>query len=261
MRVLSEIRYSATYATVLPEILGGEKNPGSALYHKISLLHDRSHKSINPHRFKTTIDLSGDFVKTALEARYKYSYYKDKGLTLRLFGGTFLYQTADLPWSYAFHLSGGAGTFDYAFDQTFLGRFEDPASDLDNQLLTQQFYPDDGAFALYSPVGVTKDWLVTLNITTSLPVISDLPVELYGNMGTFGKPAPVAPDISNTDWALETGVKFSFMGFLDLYFPVVASHNLEKTSDHINSRYGEKIRFHLKFDKVKPSEMFKLMSL
>ena len=261
MRVISEIRYSGTYATLLPEILAGEKNPGSAFYHKISLLHDRTRKKINPHRFKAHIELSGDFVKTALEARYKLSYYKDKGLTFRLFGGTFLYQTADLPWSYAFHLSGGSGPDDYTFDQTFLGRFEDPADDLDNQLLTQQFYPDDGAFALYTPVGITKDWLVTLNITSSLPVISDLPVELYGNMGTFGRSKPVTPDISNTDWALESGVKFSFMGFLDLYFPVFASHNLEKTGNHINNRYGEKIRFHLKFDKVKPSEIFKFMGL
>ena len=72
---------------------------------------------------------------------------------------------------------------------------------------------------------------------------------------------PVNQQISNTDWALETGVKLSFLRFLDIYFPVAASDNLEKASDLINKRYGEKIRFHLKFDLFKPSEMYKKLNM
>ena len=260
-KVINEIRYSTTYATDLNDIITGIEQPDHQFYHNLTLLHDKTNRSINPYKLKADFELSGKFLKTSLEAHYKFSYYKKEGFNIRLFGGTFLYKNNNLPPSYAFHLSGGSGFYDYTFDNTFLGRFEDPAKDIHNQLLSQQFYPDDGAFALYSPLGVTNDWLLSVNLSTSLPVIKDIPIHIYGNMGAFGESMSVGTEITNKDWAMESGVKFSFLRFLDIYFPVVASHNLEKASDIVNNHYGEKIRFHLKFDLFKPSEMYKRMDL
>ena len=260
-KVINEIRYSATRATDINDILTGKDEPGHQYYHELTLLHDKMNRSINPYKLKAGMELSKKFIKTSLEAQYKISYYQTEGLNIRLFGGTFLHKEENIPSSYAFHLSGGSGLYDYTFENTFLGRFEDPGKDINNQFLSQQFYPDNGGFALYSPLGVTNDWLLSLNLSTSLPILRDIPIQLYGNAGAFGESIPVGADIANTDWAVETGVKFSFLSFLDIYFPVIASPNLEKTSNLVNERYGEKIRFHLKFDLFKPSEMYKRISL
>ena len=260
-KVINEIRYSTTYATDIHEIFTRKEQPGHQFYHNLTLLHDKTNKSINPYKLKADFEISGEFLKTSLEARYKHSYYKTEGLNIRLFGGAFLNKEDQLPPPYSFHLSGGSGLYDYTFDNTFLGRFEDPAKDISNQLLSQQFYPDDGAFALHSPLGVTQDWLLSLNLSTSIPVIRDVPIHVYGNIGAFGKSMAVDTEIANTDWAAESGVKFSFLRFLDIYFPVVASPNLDKAVESVNDRYGEQIRFHLKFDLFQPSEMYKRINL
>lgn len=253
-RLINRIKLSSTYATSLHSILSENEETDHQFYHNLTLLHDRSNRSVDPYKLKAGFELAGDFSKASLEGWYKYNYYKNEGVKLRLFGGTFLYKDDNLPWPYAFHLTGGSGFYDYTFDNTFLGRFEDPASPTGNQLLSQQFYPSEGAFAMYSPLGVTKDWLLSVNLSTSIPIIRDIPILAYTSWGTFGKTMPVGQDIKNTSWALETGIRLSFLQFMDIYFPIVASNNLEKASNNINSQYGEKIRFHLKFDIFKPTE-------
>lgn len=255
------LRYSATYATEMEELLSSPQNDKYKLYHKLTLSHDNSRKSINPYSIAGHLEYGGSFAKAWLEANYQYSYYMNEGLSLRLFAGTFLYRENNLPPYYAYHLSGSSGFSDYTFDKTFLGRFEDPLDQNANQLLAQQFYPDQGGFALYSSLGITEDWMVTLNLTTPLPLIRDIPVEAYANFGTFGKMYPATIDIENRDWALETGIKFSFLQLVDIYFPVAASNNLERVSDYINTRYGEKIRFHIRFSLFQPSRITEQLNL
>ncbi|MBS3806689.1 MAG: M1 family metallopeptidase [Bacteroidales bacterium] len=254
-RVRNKIRYAFTYATDIEELYLTPDDAGHNMYHKLSLIHDKSARSINPYLLRTDFEYGGSFLKASLEASYKLSYYRNEGLNIRLFGGTFLYKEEDVPWFYAYHLSGGNGFKDYTYDQTFLGRFEHPMDENANQFLAQQFYPDEGAFALYSPLGITRDWLASMNISSSLPLIQEIPIEAYAHFGAFGETQPLGLDISNNSWALETGVKFSFLQMLDIYFPIVASNNLEKASNWVNTRYGEKIRFHLKFNLLHPSRM------
>ena len=249
----NSIEYAITYASDIQEMFLDIGDGRYRWYHKLSLKHDNSTRSINPYSLSANFEYGNSFLKSWLEANYKYSYYMNEGLNIRLFGGTFLYKKDNLPWFYAYHLSGSNGFHDYTFNQTYLGRFENPVNENDNQLLAQQFYPDGGGFATYSPLGVTRDWLVSLNISSSLPIIRDIPIKAYTNIGAFGKSLPVGIDLTNDRWALETGIQFSFLQFLDVYFPVLASNNLERASDYVNTRYGEKIRFHLKFDLFKPS--------
>ena len=172
-----------------------------------------------------------------------------EGLSVRLFGGMFLDKNKNLPWNYAFHLSGGNGWQDYKYEHTFLGRFEGPLDENANQLYVQQYYPEEGGFTVYSPLGSTKDWLLSLNITSVLPIIDALPLHAYANAGAFGNSRSI-PDkeISNKTWAYEAGIKFSFLNAVDIYFPVFTSQNLKQASQYITNRYGEKIRFHVKFD-------------
>ncbi len=254
-RVKNKISYALTYASKMQNMGETPQTNGHKMYHQLSFLHDQRAKSINPYHVRASIEYGGNFLKGALEASYKISYYHDQGLTMRLFGGSFIHRQDELPWFYGFHLSGSTGLNDYTFDRTYLGRYEDPTVETSNQLLSQQFYPRQGAFALYSPLGITRDWLMTLNINSSLPLIQDIPIEAYANVGAFGAIQPLGMDFTNKDWAMETGIKLSFLQFLDIYFPIAASNNLERASDIINTRYGEKIRFHLKFDLLDPSRI------
>jgi len=249
----NSVRYAVTRASNIANMFPDIGDTGHRWYHKLSLEHDNTTRSIHPYSLSAHLEYGSRFLKSWVEANYKYSYYMNEGLNIRLFGGTFLYKKDNLPWYYAYHLSGSNGFYDYTFNQTFLGRFENPMNENDNQLLAQQFYPDNGGFALYSPLGISRNWLVSLNISSSLPIIRDIPIQAYTNIGAFGKSLPVGIDLANERWALETGIKLSFLQFLDVYFPVAASNNLERASDYVHTRYGEKIRFHLKFDLFKPS--------
>jgi len=249
----NEIKLKSTYATDIVDILdrihGEEQSPGYNHFLEASFIHDYSDKSINPYSFQASIEWSEKFMKTSFEANYKYSYYMNEGLSVRLFGGMFLDKNENLPWNYAFHLSGGNGWQDYKFNHTFLGRFEGPLDENANQLYVQQYYPEEGGFTVYSPLGSTKDWLLSLNISSVLPIIDALPLHAYANAGAFGNSRSI-PDkeISNKTWAYESGIKFSFLSAIDIYFPVFTSENLKQASQYITNRYGEKIRFHVKFD-------------
>ena len=250
----NEIKLKSTYATDIVDILGRihglEEQPLSYNHFlEASFIHDYSDKSINPYSFQAGLEWSERFMKTSFEAKYKYSYYMKEGLSVRLFGGMFLDKNESLPWNYAFHLSGGNGWQDYKYEHTFLGRFEGPLDENANQLYVQQYYPEEGGFTVYSPLGSTKDWLLSLNINSVLPIIDALPIHVYANAGAFGNSRSI-PDkyISNKTWAYEGGIKFSFLSAVDIYFPVFASENLKQASQYITNRYGEKIRFHVKFD-------------
>ena len=255
------LKIQTSYVSNITDILAQIHNQregtiGSDYYLTTSIIHDYSDKSINPYSLQGDVEWSEDFIKATLEANYKLSYYREEGLSLRFFAGSFLDKAKNLPWNYAFHLSGGNGWQDYKYERTYLGRFEGPQDVNANQLFVQQYYPDEGAFSTYSPLGSTKDWLVAFNIKTAVPVMDALPIHIYGNAGAFGS-SRVVPEtpIANKTWAYETGIKFSFLNMLDIYFPVLSSPNLEKASNFISSRYGEKIRFHLKFDQLTPQRL------
>ncbi|MGM0497390.1 MAG: M1 family metallopeptidase [Bacteroidota bacterium] len=250
----NKIKLKSTYATDIVDILDrihGEEKQSLAYNHflEASFIHDYSDKNINPYSLQAGVEWSERFTKTSFEANYKYSYYMEEGLSVSLFGGMFLNKNENLPWNYAFHLSGGNGWQDYKYEHTFLGRFEGPLDENANQLYVQQYYPEEGGFTVYSPLGSTKDWLLSLNVASVLPIINALPIHAYANAGAFGDSRSI-PDkeISNKTWAYEGGIKFSFLNAVDIYFPVFTSKNLKKASQYITNRYGEKIRFHVKFD-------------
>ena len=257
----NKLHLSATYATDIYDVVkkienNGEGPLGKNIYVNLSLHHDYSDRTINPYHIMAGYEWSPDFSRATLETGYQYSYYMNEGLSFRFFGGVFLNKASDLPWNYGFHLSGGNGWQDYRYQHTYLGRFENPTDEYANQLFVQQYYPEEGAFTTYSALGITKDWLASLHVKTAVPVIEDLPIHLYANVGTFGTIAPVeGVAIENKTWAYETGVEFSFLNLLDIYFPVTTSQNLRKASDYITTRYGEKIRFHMKFDLLRPERL------
>ncbi len=222
---------------------------------RASFIQSNLKKSINPYEFSANLEAGKGYIKSWLEGEYKISYYLNEGLTIRLFGGSFLRKPEDLAWNYAFYLSGQSGLNDYLYEGTYLGRFEPPQYGNAIRIFTQQYYPKDGGFALYSPLGITQDWLASVNLESSLPLIEEIPIFAYAGMGAFGKMKDSPVTLDNKSWAWESGLKLSFLNIVDVYFPVLSSQNLKKTSDFYSATYGEKIRFYIKFDLLNPSRI------
>ena len=259
------LHFSFINATAIEDvedrILNNTNNPFSKNnYYTLTFEHNQFNRTINPYKFSANLKRSDNFTKAWVEGQYKYSYYRNEGLTLRVFGGTFLETVDNLPWNYAFHLSGENGFQDYSYERTFLGRFEPPQIENAIRILTQQFYPTDGAFILYSNLGITKDWMASFNVKTSLPLIKEIPIHAYANFGIFGNTYETQVDVKNNSWAIESGFKLSFLNLIDIYFPVAASANLEKANRSITEGYGEQIRFHIRFNLLKPSSVIESLS-
>lgn len=262
---ITKLKSSAIYATAIEDIEerilnNPNQDFSNNLFANFSFIHGKPKRTINPYKFSANLQWNKDFLKTWIEGQYKVSYYMEEGLTIRGFGGTFLSQANSLPWNYAFHLSGENGFLDYSYENTYFGRFEPPQYENAIRIFAQQFFPSDGAFALYSQLGVTKDWLASINLKTSLPIIKEIPIHAYANFGLFGETKKLPFNISNRTWAIESGIKLSFLNIVDVYFPVKATKNLEEASDYISTEYGEKIRFHIKFNLLKPKSIVNNLS-
>lgn len=211
-------------------------------------------RKTNP--YKITIRLEGGwteklnetaFIKSALEAKYKFSYKDPKnGFSIRLFAGKFLYNNEDYYGNFNFRLSGWNGYNDYPFDHIFLARFENNRFNTNNNLLSQQFVQNDGGFALYSHLGQSNNWLITVNLSTT--ILPKGPLKIYTNIGTF---ADINQYEKSNSLVYEGGIEFSIIrDIFAIYLPVFMSNDLKETSDFITDKYTQKIRFTLNLRKL-----------
>ncbi|MDA3779117.1 MAG: M1 family metallopeptidase [Bacteroidales bacterium] len=249
-KTINRLTINTVYASSMDDIIN-DNDLGYKFFHNINYSYENN-RSINAFSTYLDIQASNNFVKTSLTANYKISYYRNNGLDIRVFGGTFLSKSENLSNTYSYSLSGSAGTSDYSYDNTFIGRFETYGNNNSNQLLSQQFVKDNGGFASYSPFGQTKDWIFTVNLTSSLPIKKNIPVKLFANAGFYGD------DISYSLWPnadsfqYEAGAELSLInGFIKIYFPAVVSENI---NDYLNSscnNYLQRIRFQINFHILK----------
>ncbi|MDD5570402.1 MAG: M1 family metallopeptidase [Bacteroidales bacterium] len=193
--------------------------------------------SLYPYSINLKTQQNTDFVKSSLEFKYRLTYNKKKkGLDLRFFTGAFLWQDTSNHVDYRFRMNGQAGYEDYTFDNYYLGR-----SDYSG-LASQQFTETDGAFKVNTPIGQTNDWLVALNIKTSIPGI--LPLKLYADFGTYSRAGRVFEGSKKIIY--DAGVDLALIpNMLEIYFPVFWSSDIETQMQTNSSKYSEKIRFTL----------------
>ncbi|MFH2143011.1 MAG: M1 family metallopeptidase [Bacteroidota bacterium] len=210
-------------------------------------------RKINPYNFKLYFNGNKDFLKGMIEARYKITYDRiNKGLNIRLFAGKFLYKENKYYGNYNFRLSGWNGYNDYMYDYIYLGRSGSHESSK-SYLLENQFIPNDGAFSIYTGLGQTDDWLLTLNLSSTLPF--KLPLKIYGNFGTY---ANIEDDYNLSEWAVyELGVSLLIIPeIFEIYFPAFLSKDIKATSDYYYNNYWQKVRFTLNLNRLDP---FKFM--
>ncbi|MBI5217678.1 MAG: M1 family metallopeptidase [Bacteroidia bacterium] len=208
---------------------------------------------INPYHFSLHSQTGKDFTKAWMEADYKFTYNKvKKGLFIRFFAGKFLYNNTTNPF-YNFRLTGNLGTEDYTYDQVFLGRTNDIRIDTMN-VWARQFTKTDGGFTIFSPLGQTNDWLVSLNLSTSIP--SEAPFRLYTNIATY---SDINSFYKSNGIVWEMGIELSIIpDIFAVYFPVTMSDDLKETNEFYAHNYWQKIRFTLNLNKLNPFDYRKI---
>jgi len=192
-------------------------------------------RALYPYRGELKIEQAKDFVRAALTTNYFFNYPKNGGLDVRFFAGKFFYtssKTITKEFSterYHLNLTGANGYEDYTFSDYFIGRnkFEGLAS--------QQVMMRDGGFKvrtdlLADPVGKTDDWLMAVNLSSSIPSsinpLNILPVKIplkaYIDIGTYAEAWKKDSEVDH--FLFDGGLQLSlFKNIVNIYVPLIYS--------------------------------------
>ena len=205
----------------------------------------RNKQIINPYNVSFNFDHNDKFGKASLELNYSISFKKEKSLDFRIFAGAFVYGNNHDKSPYRFRMSGFNGYQDYLFDYNYVGRNEPTG------LGFAQFSENDGAFKVWTPLGQTSKWLLTVNIKS--PTVGKLPLKLFADIG-----ASEFNESLNKDKILYTaGVQLCiFRNICEIYFPLIYSKDI-KTALQANNKdsFFDTIRFTLNLHNIKPKNI------
>jgi hypothetical protein len=188
----------------------------------------------NHYNFLTDFQLAKKFGKLAGEFQYRKLFNDNRQLNIRLFAGTFLYNTTTSNY-FDFGLDRPS---DYLFESEYLGRSESTG------LFSQQLIANDGFFKSIFDTRFANRWMVTSNVSCNIWNW----IEVYGDIGAFkNKNNP-------TKFVYDSGIRLNLVtDYFELYFPVHSSNGWEIGQQN----YGEKIRFIITFN---PDTLFSLFT-
>jgi hypothetical protein len=219
---------------------------------------DFSHSNqsaVNPFRLDLELLQASQMIRTSFTAKVSFPLNADKkGLHLRFFAGTFLLKPDDpsAP-DFRFSLQGMPSARDPLYDHTFLGANRGAGTFFGNQI-TETY----GNFRFPTPLGLTWEWLTTLNVTYDLPVI---PLRVFMDSGTY---SGASKDIIGTQkFPYVAGMQASlFNDVIQINFPVIVSDDIKKIAE-LNklSEYYQRITFLILFDKINPLHLRRKMHL
>ena len=193
-------------------------------------------RTLNPYGFGIAVEQSENFVKANLQASYKLTYRRGKGLDIRLFSGRFLYNdfpNVDDKFAFALH-----GNRDYLYDQVLLGRAETAG------LLGAQFVRNDGGFKNAVMMDNAHTWLTAINLQSS--TLPGLPISIYTDLGWSSASAK--------QLVVGAGVALVLLpNRLEIYFPIFTS------TDMPFPQYEKNIRFVFNLAALNPFELIRNM--
>ncbi|WP_238698695.1 gluzincin family metallopeptidase [Flavobacterium circumlabens] len=179
---------------------------------------------VDHFNFMTDVQFSGDFGKLAGEVEYRRLFENNRRLNLRLYAGSFLYNTTNSDY-FSFGLDRPT---DYLFDYNFLGRSESTG------IFSQQFVMAEGGFKSKIEPRYANRWMTTLNASYSIWNW----IEAYGDLGLMKSKQQTA------DFAYDAGIRLNLVpDYFELYFPVYSNNGWEISQ----KKYNEKIRFVVTF--------------
>jgi len=248
----NDLKLSYIYASDFNQLFLEGKSFNS--YFQMQFEHNNKRK-LDPYRFVLDLHGNEEFMKVSLDAAYKYVYIYKNSLDIRFLGGAFIHRDNELSPIYNLTTSGKTGWDDYLCDNLYLARFEDPSSQL---FITNQFSPEGGGFASYSPFGRSQEYMLALNVASSLPVAKNIPIQLYINTATFGETFTPGDWEKGDSFLYEGGVKLQVIrDVFEFYFPVVVSDDIDKYLDEVTANYWQRIRFTLRLSKLNVFERAK----
>ncbi|MET3028655.1 aminopeptidase [Flavobacterium sp. UW10123] len=179
---------------------------------------------IDHFSFMTDLQFSGEFGKVSGEVEYRRLFENNKKLNLRLYAGSFVYNTTNSDY-FSFGLDRPT---DYLFDYNLFGRSESTG------FFSQQYVIAEGGFKSQLEPSYANQWMATLN--GSYAVWNW--VELYGDIGFLKNKH------QSEFFAYDSGVRLNLVpDYFELYFPVYSNNGWEISQP----KYNEKIRFIITF--------------
>ena len=174
----------------------------------------------NHFSFTGDVQFSGEFGKISTEFQFRRLFKDNHQVNLRLFAGSFLYNTSNSDF-FSFALDRPT---DYLFDYAYLGRSSSTG------LVSQEFIMAEGGFKSKLDTPYANQWITTLNAGFTIWNW----IEAYGDVG-FMKYTQQKPH-----FVYDSGIRMNLLtDYFELYFPLYSNNGWEIAQPH----YGEKIRF------------------
>lgn len=211
-----------------------------------------NNRALYPWRGELKLEQGKDFYRAAFTGNYFFNYAKGGGLTARLFAGKFMYageKTIRKQFEtdrYHLNMTGPNGYEDYTYSDYFIGRNEFEG------LASQQIMVRDGGFKvrtelLADKVGKTDDWLMALNLSTTIPsninplnvLPVKIPLKIFADIGSYSEAWD--RDATGDRFLFNAGLQVPlFKETINIYIPLVYSRVYK---DYIKSTLEKKNRF------------------
>ncbi len=175
--------------------------------------------------FVGDLQVASKFGKASVELEYRRLFNNNRTINLRLFAGTFLYNTTHSDF-FSFGLDRAS---DYLFDHNYYGRSEKTG------IFSQQLILAEGAFKSKLDTPFANQWIVTTNAGFNIWNW----VEVYGDLGF------VKNTNRNAKFMYDSGIRLNLVtDYFELYFPVYSNNGWEIA----DKNYQENIRFIVTLD-------------
>lgn len=198
---------------------------------------------LHPFMHKVTLHTDGKMSKVFTEFNQHVTVSENKDLELRFFAGMFLSGTNEQKGLYRFRLSGFNGYHDYLYQTNFAGRNEFDGFSF------SQFSENDGAFKVWTPLGQSADYILSLNIKS--PRIWKLPLKVFIDAGTTGRQW-----LNNEKLLWSAGINLTLIkNVVDVYLPFVYSKDIKDALSLNNKTFANTIRFTFNLSQVKPKDV------
>ncbi|NDP27792.1 MAG: M1 family metallopeptidase [Flavobacterium sp.] len=183
--------------------------------------------------FVGDVQFSGTFGKISTEIQYRKLFENNHQMNLRMYAGSFIYNTSNSNF-YSFALDRPT---DYLFDYAYLGRSSDTG------IVSQEFILAEGGFKSKLNTPYANQWIATLNGSYSIWNW----IEAYSDIGL------VKNKNQSGKFVFDSGIRLNLLtDYFELYFPIYSTKGWEITQPN----YHEKIRFVVTLDPNKLVPLF-----
>ncbi|MHB8259728.1 MAG: M1 family metallopeptidase [Bacteroidia bacterium] len=253
---LLQHRVTYRYVEIMKQVTGYNLDGNAAQLNLNYGVHDFLYQFVNNNAlYPTLVKVNGqanaDMQKASVTIVQKLFVSRTHFFEVRAFAGM-MNQNQNSLVDYRFRMSGWRGDKDYMYDNLYFGRSET------NGLAAAQFIESDGAFKVYTGLGQTANWLVSLNIKS--PKIFKLPLLFYADIGTC---APDGLALPNQNLFYNAGIDIVIVrDIFEIFVPLVISQNILDNNklNGVNNNLFQQIRFVLNLNKVNPFTLIKQAS-